>query len=89
MCPLAPCVWQMSSRYRGFGAGWPQRSACVGRDGGSAGLCSGSRSVPLGCVGPVSTRLIHDWVSARVKTHRLTPCKHAGGAWVLMKPGIL
>lgn len=51
----------------------------MGRDGGSAGLCSGSRSVPLGCVGPASTRLIHDWVSARVKTHRLTPCKHTGG----------
>lgn len=29
--------------------------------------------------GPASTRLIHDWVSARVKTHRLTPCKHTGG----------
>lgn len=46
---------------------------CVGRDGGSAGLCSGSWPVPLGSGRPTSTPLIHEGVSTRVKTHRLTP----------------
>lgn len=66
----------MSSRYGGFGVGSPQRSACVGRAGGSAGLCSGSQSVPLGRGRPASTCLIHDWVNARVKTHVWLPATH-------------
>lgn len=46
---------------------------CVGRDCGSAGLCSGSWPVPLGSGRPTSTPLIHEGVNTWVKTHRLTP----------------
>lgn len=49
------------------------RGQCVGRDGGSAGLCRISRPVPLGSGRPASTSLIHEGVNTRVKTHSLTP----------------
>lgn len=50
------------------------RGQCVGRDGGSAGLCRVSWPVPSGSGRPTSTSLIHEGVNTRVKTHHLTPC---------------
>lgn len=50
------------------------RGQCVGRDGGSAGLCGGSWPVPLGSGRPTSIPLIHEGVNTRVKTHSLTRC---------------
>lgn len=70
MCVGAGCHWCRHATVVLVLAGLGGQ--CVGRDGGSAGLCSGSWPVPLGSGRPTSTPLIHEGVSTRVKTHRLT-----------------
>jgi len=70
VCVGAGCHWCRRAAVVLVLAGL--RGQCVGRDGGSAGLCSGSWPVPLGSGRPTSTPLIHEGVNTRVNTHSLT-----------------
>lgn len=72
MCSGAVCHWCRHAKVVLVFAGL--RGQCVGREDGSAGLCHGSRPVPLGTGGPASTPLVHEGVNARVSTHSLTRC---------------
>lgn len=62
----------VSSRYGGFGVGWPSEVSVWEEKVALQGFCGSSQSVPLGSGGPTTTPLIHERVKTRVKTHCLT-----------------
>lgn len=54
------------------------RGQCVGRDGGSAGLCGGSWPVPLGSGRPTSTPLIYEGVKNTGQNTQFDSPQHTG-----------